>query len=345
MASSGATSKPIVVVGAGGLGQPIAALLADHGEAVVLLATKGSADRLRGAGAIELIGVVEKNVPVAAPPAPQRSVGLTDDPRSIKEAQGLIFTTKGHHLPQVAGALGHVETGWVLGLQNGIVKNEVLAGVFGWEKVLGAATIIASGRLPDGRVALSIPSTTYIGELSGGSSTRVEEIMGKLNEAGLPTLGADDIRSVEWSKACNAVGGFATTVLGRGFMFRSPDAARAFVGLAKEVAEIAAASGVQVGDFRGFSIKSYVSGTIDEGVAAMMEHRSRMPAMQLPPGVPPPMTSMQRDLENGRTMEVEEIFADLAERAQNLGVATPRLELVRDLMRGINSAQQQAAHA
>jgi len=133
MASIGATSRPIVVVGAGGLGQPIAALLADNGEPIVLLATKSSAERLRAAGAIELIGVVEKKVPVGSPPAPKGSVGLTDDPSSIREAQGIIFTTKGHHLPPVAGALGHVETDWVLGLQNGVVKNEVLAGVFGWE--------------------------------------------------------------------------------------------------------------------------------------------------------------------------------------------------------------------
>ncbi len=339
-------NQPIVVAGAGSLGQAFAGMLAESGEPVVLVASKRTAERLRQAGGIQLAGGVEKTAPVAAAPAPAGSVGLVDDPAQVMEAAGIIFTPKGHDLPEMAKALAHVKTDWVLGLQNGVVKNEVLASVFGQDKVIGASTIMIAGRLEDGRIALTSPGTTYVGEISKQKSQRVEDLAAKLNAAGLPTLIAEDILSVEWSKVCNAVGAFSTTVLTRVpamRMMASAELAHAFISLAKEAADIARASGVEVGDYQGFSIKSYTQGTIDEGVQAITEHRARMAssgAFRAPTSVPPALTSMQQDLVAGRAMEVEEIYGDLVERAQKLGVPVPRLELARDLLRAINASQQ-----
>ena len=44
---------------------------------------------------------------------------------------------------------------------------------------------------------------------------------------------------------------------------------------------------------------------------------------------------MTQDLLAGRSMESDEIFADLVERAARVNLAVPRLTLVRDLCRGL----------
>lgn len=340
-------NAPIVIAGAGSIGQAFAGLLADTGETVLLVASKRTSDKLRQAGGIEIAGSVNKTIPIAAQAA-AGTVGVTNDPSSVSEAEGIIFSPKGHDLPGMAQALKHVKTGWVLGLQNGIVKNEVLGEAFGEDKVVGAATLMIVARLDDGRIALASPSRTFIGEVDGSKSERVEQLGAKLNAAGIPTNVEDNIRSVEWSKACNAVGAFSTTVLTRlpaMRMMASTDSSRAFVSLSKEAREIARASGVEVGDYQGFAIGSYTKGTIDEGVQAMMEHRAKMAAsgFHMPDNIPPARTSMQQDVEAGRAMEVEEIFGDLVERGHKLGVPVPRLELARDLLRAINGGQQAAA--
>src|SRR5438045_7242253 len=96
-------------VGAGSLGQAFAGLVAASGQPVTLLATSGSAARLLDAGRVHLRGAVEHDVAVARAPAPAGVVGVTTDPRDLPRSTGLIFATKGHHLPE---AIEHVRTVW-----------------------------------------------------------------------------------------------------------------------------------------------------------------------------------------------------------------------------------------
>jgi len=66
----------------------------------------------------------------------------------------------------------HIETGSVLSVQNGVVKNEQLADVFGWEKVLGATAAFAAEMLPSGTVWFKGNRGFFIGELPEGTSDR-----------------------------------------------------------------------------------------------------------------------------------------------------------------------------
>ena len=337
------TARRWAIVGAGALGQAFAALLAAAGQPVTLLATAGTADRLLTAGALRLYGAVELDVPVAPPPAPVGSVAVTADPAHLSPGAGLLFTTKGHHLPAAIAAVRAVwpadddRGAWVAGVQNGLLKDDQLAAVFGAGRVIGAVTILAGQRHPDGRVAVTSRGATYLGELPNGISPRVTEAVDGFTDAGIPTEATTDIRSVLWSKACNAVGVFGVSVLTRGApVFGHPDLVRAYLALIRETAATAAAEGVAIGNYTNFPIKRYLETPEDDLIAAVAAPASSPPPQPLPPSLP----SMTQDLLAGRPLEVDEIFGDLVARAERVGVPVPRMALVRDLIRGIDPGHQ-----
>lgn len=328
-------------VGAGSLGQAFAGLLAISGRAVTLVGTPGSVERLGRAGQIRLRGVVDRAVSVATAPAPPGKVGITADAAALPPG-GVIFTTKGHQLP---GAIAAVRAGapvaddpawWVAGVQNGLVKDDLLAEAFGAERVVGAVTILGAQREADGGVAVTSRGATYLGELGGGSSPRVAAAARALNWAEIPTQEAPDIRSVLWSKACNAVGVFGVCVLTRSSapgLMRNPYLMRAYDALIRETAAIAAACGVAIGDYEGFPIRSY----LEKSEAEMMAMAAaRAAAYAGGSGGAESLPSMVQDLLAGRPMESDQIFGDLVRRAEKAGVPVPRIALVRDLVAGLN---------
>jgi 2-dehydropantoate 2-reductase len=330
----------LTIVGAGSLGQSFAGLLALSGQAVVLLGTPRSASRLLEAGRIQLRGVVDTPVTVAPAPAVAGIVGVTADPARLPEDTGVIFATKGHDLPDAVASIRSAwpaaqdQTSWVAGVQNGIVKDDVLAAAFGPQRVVGAVTILGAQREADGGVRVAARGMTYLGELAGGISPRVEAAAELLRRAEIPIESTADVQSVIWSKECNAVGVFGVTVLARTSspgMGRSPHLVRAYLSLIREVGAVAQAYGVRIGDYAGFSIRTYLD-LSEEDVLALFASRARPPE----PGVVESFSSMAQDLLAGRLMEVDQIFADLVDRAEKVGVPVPRITLVRDLIRGID---------
>ncbi len=329
----------LAVVGAGSLGQAFAGLLAASGQSVTLLASAATAARLSTAGRIRLRGVVELDAPVAPAPAGAGVVGLTDDPARLPARAGLIFATKGHQLEAAVQSVRAAwpgagdEASWVAGVQNGLVKDDVLRRAFGERRVVGAVTILGAGREVGGEVTVYSRGMTYLGEFPSGVSERVSEAVALLGKAEIPAEAAADIASVLWSKECNAVGVFGVSVLTRlsaSATMRVPELIRAYLSLVRETAAVAAAHGVQVGDYAGFSIRTYVERSDEETLARMLAPRPAAPAG------PPIMPSMTQDLLAGRPMEADEVFADVAIRAEKVGVPVPRIELARDLICGLN---------
>ena len=322
-----------VIVGAGSLGQSFGALLAAGGERVTLLARSGSEARLRAAGAIRLVGAVTAEVAVG--PA---GVTLTSDASTVPEGAAVIFTTKGQDLPDAAEALRLAAdrcVAWVAGVQNGLAKDDVLAATFGVDRVVGAATIFSAQRQSDGSVRVATTGATYLGELDGRGSDRVQQAAKAFHAAGIPTSAHHDIQSVLWSKACNATGVFGVAVLARVSnqqLVSNPHLMRAYLALVRESAAIGAACGVQVGDYEGFPpIRTYV----DRSEQATID--------QVRPRVnsePPSYASMTHDVLAGLPLEVDAVFGDIVERADRKRVPVPCLRLVRDLIRGIDRGSE-----
>ncbi|MBN1686618.1 MAG: 2-dehydropantoate 2-reductase [Spirochaetales bacterium] len=333
----------ISIVGGGSLGQTYAAFLAQSGQPVTLLTTPGGAARLKEASAIRLTGGVSLQAPVAPVPAPAGQVGVTSDAKDLPAGTGLLFTTKGHQLHEAAAAVrkswpkADDETAWVAGVQNGLAKDDILGRVFGAARVVGAATITAAQREADGTVVFTGRGMTYLGEFDERPSDRVKAAVGVLSRSGLPVEAVSDIRSVLWSKACNAAGVFGVSVLTRvpgGQLLGHPGRARAYVELVQETAAIGAAYGVLTGNYTAFPpIRTYVDRPVEETVEQFVARAAAAPKR---PDARPSYPSMTQDLLAGRQLEVDEVFGDLVERAHRAGVPAPRLEIVTDLISGLN---------
>ena len=342
--TDGEAPAPLAFVGAGALGQTFAGLLARNGQAVTLLATPRTAARLLEVGAIRLHGVVTAAVPVAPAPAQPGRVGITARAAQLTPGAGLIFLTKGHQLPEAIAAVRAAwhaprdDAAWVTGFQNGLATDRLLAEAFGAGRVVGGATILSEERGPDGDVTMTSLGATYLGELAGGTSARVARAIDALTRAGIPATAPDNIRSVLWSKACNAAGVFGVSVLARTTapqIFADRHLLRAYLALVRETAAIGTAHGSTVGNYPNFPpIRTYVTRSEAETLAA------------IPPGPLPrggSLPSMTQDLLGGRPLEVEAVFGDLVERAAQVGVPVPHLTLVRDLLRGLDRIAREAA--
>lgn len=336
------TPSSFVVVGAGSIGQTFAACLARSGRPVTLLSTPRTAAQLLAAGVMHLYSAAEFDYPVATGVGRTGVVGVTTDPADLPDGAGAFFTPKGSHLPEAiahvcaAWPRPHDRATWVCGIQNGIVKDDLLAAAFGPERVLGAATIVGAERQLDGRVAVRNLDTSYLGELSGGTSDRVVHAAAELNRAGLVTHAVDDITTVLWSKMCNTAGFFAATCLGRipnAQLGVHPELVRMYLGILRETAALAAAQGIRVADYPRFPVRTYLDRSDDQNVVRFREAAASSTTVNF---VPDQRSSMLQDLLAGRPMEVDAIYGDLVSRAARFGVPVPKLTAARDALRAID---------
>jgi 2-dehydropantoate 2-reductase len=337
----------ITVVGGGSLGQVYSGLLALAGAKVALVVTDRTFQRLRRVGRIQVEGALPAHVPVSVAPQPGGSgvVELHPAGSSPDGRFGAIFTTKGQDLAAAARAIEPTRVDWALGLQNGVVKDEILADCFGDGVVLGGVTTLAAERMESGEVFLSSPGTTYVGELDGKPTARVESLIADLNAAGLPAQMTTEIRAVEWSKLF-AVGATHATSILDATIGRLGSAAileewqanisrdRATLALSREIVAVAIAEGVEIGDCPPSHARTALQGTDEEILDRRLRRTSRF---VLPPGRTALHPSMAQDLLANRKIEVEAIYGDLCERAQRTGVSCPWLNYVLAVGRSVNS--------
>jgi 2-dehydropantoate 2-reductase len=179
----------IVILGAGALGTVLGAHLAKAGEDVTLIARGNRAAYLQEHGAT-ITGLADFTVPV----------NVVTDPHEVKETDALIVTVKTYDMEAALASVKHIQAGSVLSIQNGVVKNEQLADVFGWDKVLGAMAAFSAEVLPTGIVRFTVNQGFPLGELPEGASTRVQTLAETWNHAGIQAEVSPSIQSVEWSK-------------------------------------------------------------------------------------------------------------------------------------------------
>jgi 2-dehydropantoate 2-reductase len=134
----------IVILGAEALGTVLGAHLSQAGEEVTLVARGNRAAYLQEHGAT-MTGLADFTVPIH----------VVTDPHQVREADVLIVTVKTYDMEVALESVKHMQVGSVLSIQNGVVKDEQLAQIFGWEKVLGAMAWFSAEVLPTGAISIA----------------------------------------------------------------------------------------------------------------------------------------------------------------------------------------------
>src|SRR5262249_21353451 len=147
------------------LGSIIGAHLARAGHSVAMLARGARAQHIQRHG-LSVTGLAEVS---------ERPTVLTD-PARLHSARVLIVATKTPGTAEALEKLRHLDVELAFSIQNGPVKNELLAQTFGSGRVLGSIADTSGELADDGRVLFTRNVNILIGELPSGESTRVREL-------------------------------------------------------------------------------------------------------------------------------------------------------------------------
>ena len=318
------TRAEFAILGAGAIGSILGAHLARAGHSVVVIA------RGERARAVERDGLRIKGLAEFA-----AKVSVLTDPGLLESADTLIVAMK---TPGTEGALErlrHVRLGAALSIQNGVLKNELLAAAFGAERVLGALADTSGELLPSGEILFTRNVNLPLGEPGGGISERARRIAGMIDASGVRSTAVADITSMEWSKFTVWLGLMSMAVTTRAVSWRylaDADCARLLVRLVREVAAVARAQGiVLIEGAAALPLRTILDAPEHNAVEAVRkageQMRSRAPGHRM---------SALQDLEAGRPLEVEETFGYAVREAGELGLSLPLLEAFHHLVAGID---------
>ena len=321
----------MVIVGAGALGSILGGYLAETGVSVTLVGRKPHVDAIRSRGLI-IDGL-----------RGQRKVGnlhAVSDPREVASADALILAVKSYDTAEALAGIAHLRgrVGAALSVQNGGGKDEALAEALGSEAVVGATSIVGGSMPEPGRVIHTNEGATWIGELDGRLSARVEAIAECFRRAELAVEVREDIRSAIWCKLNQMVPAAAlacVTRLRMHEMYQDRSLATLFVELSREIAAIADRTGIPLADYQGFPVKTLCSQPFDDAVESVMARGRMMQAR----GMTQVKISTLQDLERGRRTEVEQVIGYVVRLAATHRVPVPKLDLLYRVIQGVEAAQ------
>jgi 2-dehydropantoate 2-reductase len=251
-------------------------------------------------------------------------IHVIDDPSQLQEAETLIVATKAINTAASLAPLSRARIGKALSVQNGVMKNDLLAAAFGWDRVLGALANMSGEVLPSGEVLFTRNVNVLIGDLAGGVLNATQKIAQTIDAAGVRATAVPDISSQEWSKFAGWVGLVGVSITARSVTWKfllDRGGSTVLVRLVREVHALARASGVPLTDHSMFPVATLSNGS-EEAAVEIMQGFGR----QFRDGAPQHKLSTLQDIEGGRALEVEETLGFAVRRASELGVAVPLLE-------------------
>jgi 2-dehydropantoate 2-reductase len=314
------------ILGAGAIGSILAAHLARAGHSVVVLA-RGERARVVERDGLRIKGLSDFSA----------RIQVITDPARLQAADTLIVATKTPGTGAALERLRHVRVGAALSIQNGVMKDELLAQTFGAEQVLGALADTSGELLPSGEVLFTRNVSLPLGELTGGISERVQRLAAMIDGAGVRSTAVANILSMEWSKFTVWLGLVCMAVTTRGPSWRylsDTDCAHVLVRLVREVAQLAQAKGIALVDNAaslplGALIRSSERDAVEAILKVGEDMRTRAPDHRM---------SALQDLEAGRPLEIEETFGYATQQARELHLSLPLLDAFYHLVAGIDHA-------
>ena len=286
----------IAVLGSGGIGGYYGALLAKAGHDVSFIARGAHLEAMQQRGLTLRTPDGDSTIPVTAV-ADTGTVGAVDL---------VLFCVKSYDTGPAAQALAPLmarDTA-VVSFQNGVDNVQAIASVVGSGAVLigvvyNALQLAGPGLVQrtggDGKIVL--------GELGGALTERVQRIASAFQQTGVAHQVSTDIDRVLWEKFLFIAGVGGVTALARsgiGPLLASPGGRMLLTTSCEEIAAVALAERVPL--------------------PADAADRAVEQAATLPPQW---RSSLARDLEDGRRLEVEALSGAVVRRGLKLGVPTP----------------------
>ncbi len=285
----------IAVMGAGGVGGCLGALLSRSGNDVSLIAR---GEHLR---AIQANGLQLKQDDAEF----TINVPATSDSAQIGPVDLVLYTVKTYHnseaIPAVRPLVGQDTA--VLTLQNGVECHLELAAELGPSHAMPGAYWTACSVQSPGVIACVGPAPRLsFGEESGGASPRAEAIRDALQAAGIEVDLSPDPLQVIWSKfvvLCSIAGVTSASRTRIREFIRYPEGLDLFTTVMREVDEVGRAKGVNLPE-----------GLVERSVEFIR-------------GFPDFQNSMHADFENGRPTELEALNGAVVRMGREVGVPTP----------------------
>jgi 2-dehydropantoate 2-reductase len=232
----------ICVVGAGGVGGLLAAVLRRAGAGVSLLVTERHLEPIRRNGLALIAPGGRFSVEVQA----------EADARAIGACDVVIVTPKMWALEALAPALKPLlkENTAVIPLQNGIDAPELLAKALGWEHVVyGSASMNAAIEEPGVIRQRNPNSAITVAEANGVESARLLEVRKVFADAGIPVDVATDGPAVLWDKFIGLVSNSSLCALLRspmGVVQQDDDTWALYSAVFNEVVAVGRAAGISI---------------------------------------------------------------------------------------------------
>jgi 2-dehydropantoate 2-reductase len=303
----------VCILGAGALGSTIGGVLTEGGLAVHLIDPWSEHVNAMNRGGLNLReDSSERAVKVRA----------ATDGQSIGPADLILVLVKSYHTKEAITNAGPMmgDRTVVLSFQNGLGNEDILAEVAGKERVIGGRTFAGGVLLGPGRVIAGRKGKqTYIGELDGRITERVNKIAGQFNQAGLETIVSPNIVGIMWDKllinvATGALSGI--TRLPYGELYQVKEVMDCAFEAVSEAIAVAKAMGVNL--------------TITDPKKIWLKAAENLP--------PEFKASMLQDIEKGSRTEIDSINGSVVRLGERHGVATP---VNRVLVAGIKGIERQ----
>jgi 2-dehydropantoate 2-reductase len=307
------------ILGAGALGTILAAHLVRAGHEVIVLA------RGRRAQAIERDGLIVHGLNEL-----RERCAVVTTPAELDAVDCFVVATKAIDTLPSLEPYAHVKVGTAFSMQNGVVKDELLARVFPQTAVLGAMADFSGELLASGEVLFTRNVGLHLGELSGAMSERVTALAETIDAAGVRCAAYPDIQTREWSKFVAWAGLVplaALTRLNTWPYLSDANGAWVAVQLVREVARLAEALRIPLMDLSPLPAKTLASGADADAVCVVQEIGQRFKE-----NAPEHRMSTLQDIDRGTPLEIEETLGYALARGRELGIAMPTLELSYRLM-------------
>jgi 2-dehydropantoate 2-reductase len=182
-----------LVVGAGAVGQFLAARLRLAGHEAVLLARPNVLDVINARGVTLRAGEQEWPVGVRAAAEPS-------DPLLAEPFELVIVAVKAYATDEAARSIAAITAcseSSILTVQNGIGNEEALAAVFGFDRIVAGALTVPVDRLDETTVAA--PPIGGLTIAPAGAQPN-NWLLAAFERSGLPARAASDWRALKWSK-------------------------------------------------------------------------------------------------------------------------------------------------